>query len=48
MTDLGRGDLLVIAGKGHETYQIIGETKYPFDDSEVARNVADELVKGVA
>lgn len=48
MSDLGRGDLLVIAGKGHETYQIIGETKYPFDDSEVARNVADELVKGVA
>lgn len=32
-----KGDILLIAGKGHEDYQIIGKTKYPFDDSEVAR-----------
>jgi UDP-N-acetylmuramoyl-L-alanyl-D-glutamate--2,6-diaminopimelate ligase len=29
-------DALLIAGKGHETYQIIGERTLPFDDHEVA------------
>jgi UDP-N-acetylmuramoyl-L-alanyl-D-glutamate--2,6-diaminopimelate ligase len=32
-------DCILIAGKGHETYQIIGKTKYHFDDREVARDV---------
>lgn len=31
------GDVVLIAGKGHETYQIIGERKIHFDDHEVAR-----------
>ena len=31
------GDALLIAGKGHETYQIIGARTLPFDDREVAR-----------
>lgn len=31
-------DVVVIAGKGHETYIEIGKTKYRFDDREVAAN----------
>ena len=48
MQDLKNGDLLVIAGKGHETYQIVGDKKFDFDDSEVARQCAAELARGVA
>ena len=33
---LGPGDALLIAGKGHETGQIVGDDVYPFDDSEQA------------
>ncbi|SEN92951.1 UDP-N-acetylmuramoyl-L-alanyl-D-glutamate--2,6-diaminopimelate ligase [Palleronia pelagia] len=33
---LGAGDALLIAGKGHETGQTVGDTVYPFDDREQA------------
>ncbi len=41
-------DLVLIAGKGHETYQIIGQQIVPFDDREVARRHLKQrfLVKG--
>jgi UDP-N-acetylmuramoyl-L-alanyl-D-glutamate--2,6-diaminopimelate ligase len=33
----GPNDTLLIAGKGHEDYQIIGTEKFPFSDQEIAR-----------
>ena len=33
---LGPGDALLIAGKGHETTQTVGDAVFPFDDAEHA------------
>jgi UDP-N-acetylmuramoyl-L-alanyl-D-glutamate--2,6-diaminopimelate ligase len=33
-------DLILLAGKGHETYQIRGTTKYPFDEREIVHALA--------
>ncbi len=42
---LRKGDVLVVAGKGHEQGQIVGKTVYPFDDAtEVANALKGETV----
>lgn len=39
------GDIVLLAGKGHEDYQIIGKTKHHFDDREEAAAAFAEKVK---
>lgn len=42
VAELKTGDVLIVAGKGHEQGQIVGETVYPFDDAtEVAKAIKD-------
>lgn len=40
------GDIVLIAGKGHETYQQIGDERLPFDDRETARELLREISHG--
>ena len=35
IADARPGDTLLLAGKGHETYQVIGTVKHPFDEREI-------------
>ncbi|MEL7239714.1 MAG: UDP-N-acetylmuramoyl-L-alanyl-D-glutamate--2,6-diaminopimelate ligase [Planctomycetota bacterium] len=39
--DADADDVVLIAGKGHETYQIVGTEKLPFDDVEEARRAVE-------
>ena len=41
--DLKSGDVLLIAGKGHEAYQEIQGEKLPFDDYEIVENICKQL-----
>ena len=43
LQDARPGDGVVIAGKGHEDYQIVGREKRHFDDREVAAEILEWL-----
>jgi UDP-N-acetylmuramoyl-L-alanyl-D-glutamate--2,6-diaminopimelate ligase len=43
LAEAGPQDLVLIAGKGHEDYQILGDRTIHFDDREVAQQVLEEL-----
>ncbi|MBO4288350.1 MAG: UDP-N-acetylmuramoyl-L-alanyl-D-glutamate--2,6-diaminopimelate ligase [Kiritimatiellae bacterium] len=43
LQEAGEGDLVVVAGKGHETTQTIAGVAYPFDDREVVREEAGAI-----
>ncbi len=36
-------DAVILAGKGHETYQIRGTTRYPFDEAEIVRELLADV-----
>ena len=38
-----KDDIIVLAGKGHEDYQIIGKEKFPFDERDIIRDALAEL-----
>jgi UDP-N-acetylmuramoyl-L-alanyl-D-glutamate--2,6-diaminopimelate ligase len=38
IAEAGQGDTVLIAGKGHEEYQIIGDSRIPFSDREIAES----------
>jgi UDP-N-acetylmuramoyl-L-alanyl-D-glutamate--2,6-diaminopimelate ligase len=40
------GDVVVLAGKGHETHQLLRERTLPFDDRQVARELLSRLPRG--
>ncbi|CAN5776935.1 UDP-N-acetylmuramoyl-L-alanyl-D-glutamate--2,6-diaminopimelate ligase [soil metagenome] len=41
-------DIVLLAGKGHETYQIIGEAKHDFDERAIVRDIVRELQAGAS
>jgi UDP-N-acetylmuramoyl-L-alanyl-D-glutamate--2,6-diaminopimelate ligase len=43
ISDARSGDVVLLAGKGHEDYQIIGECVHEFDDAKVARDALAHL-----
>ena len=43
LSEAREGDVVVLAGKGHETYQVLKDQTVPFDDREVARRILREI-----
>jgi UDP-N-acetylmuramoyl-L-alanyl-D-glutamate--2,6-diaminopimelate ligase len=43
LAEAREGDVVVLTGKGHETYQVLKDKIVPFDDREVARRVLHEM-----
>lgn len=39
------GDIILVAGKGHETYQIIGNERFDFDDFEITNDILTKMNK---
>lgn len=44
--DARKGDVILLAGKGHETYEINAEGKRPFSEKEIALSAAEEKYEG--
>ena len=45
IAEAGEGDVVLLAGKGHENYQILGTTKIHFDDVEIAAEFMNQRTK---
>lgn len=45
ISEAKKGDVIMIAGKGHETYQQIGQEKIHFDDREIAREAIRRTIE---
>ena len=39
---MGKRDLVILAGKGHETYQEINGEKFPFDERVIIKDILGE------
>lgn len=42
LEDAGPDDLVLLLGKGHETYQVVGDRREPFDEAEIVRRLTAE------
>ena len=47
LDDARPGDVVVVAGKGHEATQVVGDRVLPFDDRVVAGELLERLTSGV-
>ncbi len=47
LANAAAGDVVIVAGKGHETTQEIAGVKHPFDDREVVRSFRAAVPQGL-